>query len=215
MSGGAGALGAPDSGRQRPRVSRHRSRIVGYLKLTLPALALALTSLILAWPRLVPDDKHFRLGSARVAPGDAEALRLDKARIVGVDQEQRPYVITADDASQANGAALDVNLNAPKADITLSNGAWVQLSAKTGIYRRDNSQLDLDGDVSLFHDSGSEFHTATAHIDLKAGSARGSDPISGQGPQGDISGEGFEMVDHGARILFTGRARAIMRTVEN
>ena len=210
---GLGIVGTDE--RARPRLSRHRSRIVGYLKLTLPALALAIASLILAWPRLVPDDKHFRLGSARVAPGDAEALRLDKARIVGVDQQQRPYVITADDASQANGAAPDVNLNKPKADITLSNGAWVQLSAKTGVYRRDSSELDLDGDVSLFHDSGSEFHTTTAHNDLKTGSARGSDPISGQGPQGDISGEGFEIVDHGARILFTGHARALIRTVED
>lgn len=207
-------LTADGAERARPRVSRHRSRIVGYLKLTLPALALAISSLILAWPRLVPDDKHFRLGSARVQPGDAEALRLDKARIVGVDQEQRPYVITAEDATQANGAAPDVNLDAPKADITLNNGAWVELSAKTGIYRRDNSQLDLDGNVSLFHDSGSEFHTATAHIDLKAGAASGSDPIAGQGPQGDISGEGFEITDHGARILFTGRARAVIRTVD-
>jgi lipopolysaccharide export system protein LptC len=214
MSGGTGILGSNES-REQPRISRNHTRIVGYLKLTLPALALALTSLILAWPRIVPDDRHFRLGSARVAPGDAEALRLDKARIVGVDQLQRPYVITADDATQANGAALDVNLNAPKADITLSNGAWVQLSAKSGIYRRDNSQLDLDGNVSLFHDSGSEFHTATAHIDLKEGSAHGEDPIEGQGPQGDISGEGFVIVDHGARILFTGRAHAVMRAVED
>ena len=214
MSGDSGLVGMSGD-RKRPRISRHRSRIVGYLKLTLPALALALTSLILAWPRIVPDDRHFRLGSARVAPGDAEALRLDKARIVGVDQLQRPYVITADDATQANGTALDVNLNAPKADITLSNGAWVQLSAKSGIYRRDNNQLDLDGNVSLFHDSGSEFHTATAHIDLKDGSAHGEDPIEGQGPQGDISGEGFVIVDHGARILFTGRAHAVMRAVED
>jgi lipopolysaccharide export system protein LptC len=215
VSGGPDVLGIPEGGRQRPRISRNRTRIVGYIKLILPALALALTSLILAWPRIVPDDRHFRLGSSRVAPGDAEALRLDKARIVGVDQLQRPYVITADDATQANGAALDVNLNAPKADITLSNGAWVQLSAKAGIYRRDNSQLDLDGNVSLFHDSGSEFHTATAHIDLKEGSAHGEDPIEGQGPQGDISGEGFVIVDHGARILFTGRAHAVMRAVED
>jgi lipopolysaccharide export system protein LptC len=211
---GASLLSSP--GRTPPRaVSSRRSRTVGYLKLMLPALALVLTSLILAWPRLVPDDRHFRLGAARITPGDAEALRLDKARIVGIDQDQRPYVITADDATQANGAALDVNLAAPKADMTLNNGAWVQLSAKTGVYRRDDSLLDLAGDVSLFHDNGSEFHTATAHIDLKAGSAQGSDPIAGQGPQGDIAGEGFEIVDHGARILFTGHARAIMRAVEN
>jgi lipopolysaccharide export system protein LptC len=195
--------------------SRCHSRIVSYLKLILPALALALFSLILAWPRLVPDDRHFRLGSARIAADEAEALRLDKARIVGIDQEQRPYVITANDATQANGTATDVNLDAPKADITLNNGAWVQLSANSGVYRRDANLLDLSGDVSLFHDGGSEFHTATAHVDLKAGSAVGSDPIAGQGPQGDITGEGFEIVDHGARILFTGRAHAIMRTVEN
>jgi lipopolysaccharide export system protein LptC len=197
------------------QLSRCHSRIVSYLKLILPALALVLVSLILAWPRLVPDDRHFRLGAQRIAADEAEALRLDKARIVGIDQEQRPYVITADDATQANGSATDVNLQAPKADITLNNGAWVQLSANSGVYRRDSNLLDLSGDVALFHDSGGEFHTATAHIDLKLGTADGSDPIAGQGPQGNITGEGFHIADHGARILFTGRAHALMRTVQN
>jgi lipopolysaccharide export system protein LptC len=210
MTGSSAALPA----RPVRAPSRRRSRIVGYLKLAFPAAAVGLTLLILTWPRLMPDDKNFRLGSARISKEDAEALRLEKARIVGIDQERRPYVITADDATQVNGAATDVNLDAPKADITLSNGAWVQLSAKAGVFRRDNNQLELNGDVSLFHDSGTEFHTATAHIDLKSGDAHGSDAIQGQGPQGDIAGEGFEIVDHGARILFTGRARAVMRAVD-
>ena len=43
-----------------------------------------------------------------------------------------------------------VTLEAPKADMTLSSGAWVALHAMTGLYRGQTRRLDLFGDRPEF-----------------------------------------------------------------
>jgi lipopolysaccharide export system protein LptC len=98
------------------------------------------------------------------------------------------------------------DLKTPKADMTTASGAWIAVTANTGVYHNDAKLLDLAGDVSVFHDGGTEFHTATARVDLSAGSAAGDDPVDGQGPTATIKSEGFQLVDRGAVIIFTGKA---------
>ncbi len=70
--------------------------------------------------------------------------------------------------------------------------------------------LELNGDVTLFHDQGFELRTETARFDLEAGTARGTESVEGQGPFGTLVSEGFRVLDRGERILFTGRSRAVI-----
>ena len=212
----SGASLLSSAGRTAPRaVSSRRSRTVGYLKLMLPALALVLTSLILAWPRLVPDDPAFppRCGAHRARRRGSAAPRQ------GAHRRHRPGPAPLRDHRRRREPGerrrARRQSRGPQGGHDAQQRRLGAALGQDGHLPNDNSLLDLAGEVSLFHDNGSEFHTATAHIDLKTGSAQGSDPIAGQGPQGDIAGEGFEIADHGARILFTGHARAIMRAVEN
>ena len=200
---------ASDAG-ARPERALWRSRRVAYLKLMLPAVALLIVTLVLAWPQLVREDNRVRFGGGRISLEEADTLRMLNARYVGVDDQQRPYVVTSALATRESAHAPETQLQTPKADMTTSSGAWVQLSAQTGLYHNDAKLLDLIDDVSVFHDGGTEFHTERARVDLSAGTAAGDDPVDGQGPNMTITSIGFRLYDRGARIVFTGKSHLVL-----
>jgi lipopolysaccharide export system protein LptC len=198
----------------QPQRAIWRSRRVAYLKLMLPAIALLIVTLILAWPQIVRDDNRVRFGGGRISVEEAETLRMSNARYVGSDDQQRPYVVTSILATRESAHAPSTDLKTPKADMTTAGGAWVAVTAETGVYHNDAKLLDLAGDVSVFHDGGTEFHTTTAQVDLGTGSATGDDPVDGQGPSATIKAEGFRLYDRGAVIIFTGKAHLTLYRAE-
>ncbi|MEX2617528.1 MAG: LPS export ABC transporter periplasmic protein LptC [Alphaproteobacteria bacterium] len=193
--------------RQRPAYNPLYGRFVGITKVLLPTIATAIIALVVIWPELNEQENRFRLGPAHIDRSDAENLRMVNARFTGADASKRYYTITADSADQANADSVVIALDAPKADIELSNGAWVALTAVAGSFNRDRQILELSGGVNLFHDSGYEFRTESAFIDLAAGDATGVEPIAGQGPFGQLQAEGFHIYNRGERVVFTGKSR--------
>lgn len=187
------------------------SRFVGWMQIVLPSLAAVLLALVLAWPKLMQDDDRFQIGFAKLSPKEVETLSMVNSRYFGVDQANRPFAVSADLAVQQPGDADLVALTAPKADFTNSSGANVFVDADTGLYHQQSKILDLAGTVNLFHDTGYELHTTAATIDLVHNSARGTEPITGHGPQGrTLAAEGFEVRDRGLEVVFTGKATMTM-----
>lgn len=203
----------------QPFVPRHLtqgySRFVSMMKFFLPALALIVVALVVLWPHLGADDLKFRLGFAAVKLGIAEEPSMVNPRFVGADKENQPYSVTADLARRLTGGSLaedaeTVELEMPKADIMMKDGTWLVLTSKTGVFARGNQTLDLKGAVNLFHDSGYEFRTEIAEIDLAAGSAGGTAPVEGQGPFGNLTAEGFKLINRGKTIFFTGKSKLVL-----
>jgi lipopolysaccharide export system protein LptC len=176
------------------------------MKIILPALAVGIVLLVLVWPRIMPDESQFRIGLSDLAPESGDALSMINPRFQGRDSQNRPFSIVAEKATQPADGARAINLAQPKADITLADGAWVALTADSGVYHRDTKTLDLSGHVSLFHDRGFELRTTAAQVDLRTGNARGDAPVEGQGPAGTLSAQGFRLEDGGQTIVFTGRS---------
>jgi len=182
------------------------SRFVGLMRLLLPAIALALAGVVVAWPELYRGREGFRLSFAEIRPQD-DGLTMSNARYVGKDSNERPFMITAESAVQDVTDGKRVELRTLQADITLTDGTWVTLSADRGIYRQDTQRLELSGSVNIFSDRGFEFHTERARIDLAAGTAEGDDPVRGQGPFGLLEADGFRMTGMGRSILFPANVR--------
>ena len=182
------------------------SRTVGLLKILLPTLALSLVALVVLWAQSRNSDEGFHIGFSTLNPGDALKLSMVNARYAGMSRTSQPYLVTAATALQDSPSADVIHLDAPKGDITLKSGAWVALSAPKGDYRQKTQLLDLRDGVTLFHDSGLEFNTATARINLKESTALGTDPVTGHGPASEISSAGFRVLEGGQRIIFTGKA---------
>ena len=202
------------SGRARlPHAARRYSRFVYLTKLAMPAVACGLLLLIAAWPRLESVFETVRFDVPRIDLSEARDLHMAKARYTGIDRDNRPFTITADMARQQPGAGsrpgVDnvIALERPKGDLTTASGNWLELSSKTGLYQPQPQLLDLFGEVALFQDKGNEFHSTTAHIDMAAGTAQGDEPVTGQGPFGTVTAQGFRILERGDTIIFTGRAK--------
>ncbi len=185
--------------------------LIGVLKTLLPSFAIGMVLLIFAWPQIKVDSEHFGIGVPELAADYADSLSMLNARYDGVDDEGRPFSLSADEATQPSSVDEIVDLSLPKGDITLKDGTWLALTAKTGKYDRKGNTLDLAGAVSLFHDQGFELQTETAAVDLEAGRAEGSDPVTGHGPFGELLADGFRVENNGDTIIFTGRSRMILQ----
>jgi lipopolysaccharide export system protein LptC len=188
------------------------SRVVAWLKWLLPMLAAALLLIVGAWPQLRSSFDKLGQDLPRIDLREARDLRMASPRFVGLDRENRPYTVIADVGRQSPEKDDLVTLEAPKADMTLSSGAWVALHAMTGLYRGQTQRLDLFGEVSLFHDNGMTFVSDSAEVDLAAGTAEGNEKVNGHGPAGEIESEGFRILDKGNVIVFSGKASALLNS---
>ena len=198
-----------------PTLTRIRSRytrFVGTMKLILPLVAGILITMVIAWPQMGDQPATLQLAAA---PVDIEATeggqRVVNARFRGVDRNDQPYVLTADEAMQPNRGSNRVQLRNPRADIKLNSGEAVAASAPHGVYSTKDSVLTLDGGIKLSQTEGNEFRTKSATIDLEKGVARGADPVFGAGPFGSLAARGFLIFDEGRHFLFTGKSKLVLK----
>ena len=198
-------------GAERILASRRYSRFVALSKRLLPAMAVALLLLVAAGPRVQGVFSSLRLPLPRLDVTEARDLQMVAARYSGVDRQNNPFVVTADVARQKPKLDDLITLERPKGDLTTASGSWLELSADNGFYQPQPQLLDLYGNVSLFQDKGNEFHSSSAHVDMAAGTAVGDDPVTAQGPFGNITAQGFRMLERGSTIIFTGRAALEMQ----
>lgn len=200
----------PFSTRRTQSVSRRYGRFVGIMRILLPTIATALVILVALWPQLTDQQQRYSITPAKIATEAAKTLTMVNGVYSGIDDKRRPYTLTADSVKLANNNLSVVALTAPKADLLMEDGSWVAVTAREGTYDRDKKILKLKGTVNLFHDSGYEFRTDAAVIDMMAGDAYGTDPVEGQGPFGNIKSQGFVIRNRGDKIEFTGKADLLL-----
>ena len=201
----------PSRQRRSPRPGQlaRRRVLVGLAKRLLPVLALGLLAVVVFWPEIEGNEDRSRVSFRRVPQPRAESLRVVSPRYQDVDELSRPYTVTARAAQQLGGEQI-LDLEAPRADMVLTDGGWVHVSADAGRYDRPQHHLDLAGDVTIHHDNGMTLRTPEAAVAVEAGTASGDAPVAAQGPFGTLESEGFRLKDRGAVVVFTGRAHAVL-----
>ncbi len=198
--------------RQPPRLSGRNaySIFVGWMKVVLPALAVALVLLVIVWPQFKLYEGRFRIRVSDISLEQADKLTMLNARYEGLDDKQQPFVLTADQATQSSQSKNLIDLEMSKGDITMNDGTWLAMDAQEGRYNRDSDLLDLQGDVVLFHDRGFELLSQSARVNLAAGTAEGHETTEGQGPSGSSLSDGFQVLERGDVLIFTGKSRLIL-----
>ena len=180
------------------------SKIVRFLKFILPITALILVIAVVVWPYIHEETIQLTIGFATETIDGTDQPTMVNPRYTGTDSEQQPFAVTADLARNLVLDTTRVELEMPKADITLSDGTWLVVTADTGIYGRNEELLDLSGSVNMFHDQGYEIITDAVRIDLAARMAESITPVIGQGPIGELRSEGLRMNNVDQIIYFTG-----------
>jgi lipopolysaccharide export system protein LptC len=200
--------------RHSPSAShRHYSRFVRVMKILLPSLAAVLLALVVVWPRLRFDDTRFRIGFAKLSPQSVQTLAMQNARYLGLDENNQPYSVTSDRATQEEAQPDIIDLDQPKADFTSKDGSAIFVQADRGYYHQKAQVLDLVGTVNLYHEKGYELHTERAEVNLADSSAHGEVPVNGQGTQGLLQGEGFQIRNKGSEVLVTGKSELTLKAV--
>ena len=191
------------------------SRFVNMMKFLLPIIALILISLIFLWPNLNPDDLKFKLSFSALKLNILNQPSLVNPRYYSADSSNQNFSITADLVKRQkkveNGENTEIlRLDRPKADIMMKDGTWLVLTAEKGVFTKSEQKLDLEGNVNLFHDSGFEFSTSKAQFNLENGTAKGINNIKGQGPFGQLRGEGFHLLNKGQIFYITGKSSLVI-----
>ena len=183
-----------------------RVRAIRALKVSLTALAAVLIALLALWPQMRTSTERLTIAFADFDVR-SDDLSMMNARYVGTDSNNRPFSITADAARQRVPGKGKLQLESPQADIHLPDGSWVMVTADKGDYNPDDRMLNVSGGIRLFHDSGYEFLSREANIDLERNVVWGSHHITGQGPFGEMEGEGFRFSKSGKTIVLIGKSR--------
>jgi lipopolysaccharide export system protein LptC len=189
------------------RAIARRRWMIGLTKWLLPLVALALLASVALWPEIDRNINEARVTFRRTL-SIPESGQLTDARYHGVDNNGRPYTVTASTAKQAGPERID--LTAPIGDVSLESGSWLMVKSRYGVYLQGTQQLDLSGDVTLYRDDGTTLLTDSAAVDLKAGAAAGATMTHVEGPFGTLDAQGFTATDNGTIIRFTGPGRLVL-----
>ena len=202
---------APSRERWSPSASQiNRRRIaVRLAKWLLPIAGVGLLVGIAVWPELDRLEDRARVSFRRVIQAAPDAVRVVEPRYQGLDEQNRPFTVTATVATQTETADI-VDLDRPRADIVMTDGSWVLLESVTGRFDKGRNTLDLSGEVTLWQDGGNLLVTEAAEIQLQEGAASGDRPVAAQGPFGTLVSEGFRLTERGQVVVFTGRSRAVL-----
>lgn len=193
--------------RRRAKVSPNYSRFVGMMKLLLPLLGLGLVVTLLVWPNEFQKTTGFHLAYVSSDAGGGADLKMLRPRYLGTDARNRPFVVTADSATQDPVDQRLVTLARLQADMSMADGQWLTVLADMGTYHQQKQFLYLEGAISLFSDQGYEFNAQSAEINLKLGQAVSSHPVNGQGPFGTIRANRLKIEEFGRKIMFFGNVK--------
>jgi len=185
------------------------SRRVALLKVALPAIGATLLLMVVVWPRVAPLFERFRF--AAIDLREARELRMINPRYAGTDRNGRPFVVTAAVGRQIPQRDDVMAFDQPVANLQTHSGAKVVVTADSGVYQTQTQFLDVFGNVTMTHQDGSTFKTASARFDVANSAGEGHQPVEGHGPRGDIAGQGFQLLDKGDIIIFTGQSSALLK----
>jgi lipopolysaccharide export system protein LptC len=184
-----------------------RRLLITTTKFILPLIGLALLASIALYPEFDRANNAARIALRQLA-GQVDGGEVIDAHYHGVDDQGRPYTLTAASATQDGPEKF--NLTQPYGDMTLQNGSWMSMRSRLGVFIQHSNLLDLWKDVILYRDDGTTLYTQSMSMDLKSGAAAGSQPVHAEGPFGTLDAQGFGLVDKGAVIQFTGPAKLVL-----
>lgn len=176
-------------------IRRPRPPLIAVLRIVLPALAgIILLAVIVA--AASSGLRNFTNVAATSQP-----IELVGPRLIGEDNKQRPFVITA--ASAEREDASRIRLTDPILVRNQGAADQMRVTSARGLYDEAAGRLELNGDVRLAGPSGA-FNTPSAVYDAKSGEIVGTGAVQAAAGAGQLQAGSFTVKDKGKSVVYKG-----------
>lgn len=179
--------------------------LVKGMKILLPAAVGALLAYLLLSPLSRQKEISFLLDKSKVDVA-GERLKVEAAQYRGVDNQGRPFILTADKALQATSAQPVVGISGMSASIQLDEGP-ASIRADNGRYDMDKQTVDVDGPIMVRAADGYTLETRDVNVDFNTKRLQSGGAVEGKMPLGRFTA-GRMTADLPSRtVVLSGRAR--------
>ena len=210
----------PSSSKRRQFTPRTRSvqdeqRPSRRLSVVLLGIGVAVTLVVASWLGFLHQSGDSKLEIKDVKIANSGEIALTGARYQGVTSSGQPFLITADQASEANDGSGRIDMQQPRATITMKNGQIINLQSNYGVFDQPDDVVDMAGDVVVTQpEKNLKLETDALFADLKLGEMRSLVPVTVTDDARRIDAETMTVFDNGDRILFGGTVRMVMQTAD-
>lgn len=185
---------------------RH-SHFVTIMKIALPLGAAALLMIVLFYSGIFDKRDKLDITFREIASLNND-LRMVSPRINGLDTSGRPYLLTADTATQSKTNPSQIALDNVQADLKLSDADdWVSLSSNSGRLDTETEQIKLSPKIDVYVSTGYEFHGGSGLVDFRKGTFSTDDPVEGHGPAGTLRADAMTADNETRKIIFVGHVK--------
>ncbi|MHA1555293.1 MAG: hypothetical protein ACTSU0_12900 [Alphaproteobacteria bacterium] len=179
---------------------RHSTR-VRWLKILLPALAIAGAGLFWGTLRLIPDG-FAELVSFGGIDIESNSVIMESPHISGFEGTRRAYEVKAVRAVQSLTDPKVITFSQISASIGLDEAGTALITATLGTYDGNRNTLSLRDGITLETTDGYAARFAVADIDLGAGELVSDQPLEIRSADGLLRANRVRAEEGGKRILF-------------
>lgn len=190
--------------------SRH-SRFVRIAKLLLPSIAAVLIGILLVFPGIQNDVRDIRLDITRPKQGELEKLHVENTVFYITDKNNRVNNFLAEKIDETEPGSKLIKLTKPEGIIPSSPDVWTNIKASVGYYDQNANILELKDDVELFYSEGMTVKTTEAFYDFDQSRGYGNEAVNGEGFMGNLSSQGFEILNSDSILAFTGHTEMTIK----
>ncbi len=174
-------------------------------KMFLALLVLGLVVALIGVPLLSKDRSGIRVSfidNGVHKSKDAARPVMSRPKYRGINDRGEQYTVRGIRATQETQNRILIEQ--VDAELNTLKGGWRHLTSDRANYHQETKIIELTGNVTLTDDQGYSFLSQQATVDAKTSRVVGNEPVSGRGPLGNILASGFEIIDNGSHIIFTG-----------
>ncbi len=171
-------------------------------------LLFSISILILVFYNNTPIKKEKIYSDFSYNESDFDSVRqvLRQPTFVGIDKKNQPFKVMAHKATRLKQEPNIFNLEKPTGEINTGKEKFF-LSGDKGIFNKNVEQLKVKGNVKFKNGNEMTFTTSEMYFDFKKEILSGNKRVNGKKNNSVIVSEGFEILNNGEQIFFTGKTK--------
>ena len=191
---------------EEPRSSRR-------LSVFLLGIGASVTLLVASWLGFFHNTDESTLEIKDVEVAENGEIALTGARYRGISSAGQPFHIIADKANESNDGSGQIDMQKPRAALTMKNGDVIQLVSNFGVFDQPNQHVELVGSVIVTQPKRNlRLMSEALFANLNHGELRSSVPVVVTDENRRIDAATMSVFDYGDRIVFGGKSRMVMQS---